>query len=1195
VYLSELNIVGFKSFARKTHLVMNDGITAIVGPNGCGKSNVVDSIRWVMGEQRSGVLRSEVMGNVIFNGSATAKPVGMAEVSLTIQNTKNILPVDYPEVVITRRLFRSGESQYLINGNQCRLKDILDLFMDTGAGPHTYSVIELPQVERILNGKEDERRHIFEEAAGITKYKLRRKATFRKLESTEKDLIRVEDIMSEVDKNVRTLRRQVTRAQRYKELADELRQLEIDLANHEFTTLTAELEPMQTSMDLIRNDRESASSQLASEDAEYEATRTRLLELEKQLMENQRTLNELNQNIQKFEERVLVNRERIRSLEETSGRNRQEKETFVQRLEVLQGQYDGLVQLSSAAQQKLTEKREQFEALQRDYEAIRGQYEQKRSSMRDAEIQVLKITEELSRKRNEGERLKANEENLSQRIHQLEEEGGQYEQRSRELARQLEETRKQEGELSANLDSARGRLQEARHLEEEAKRAFDAMQKSEAQEIGNIEVMEHQADLVKRLIDNFEDYPAGVRYLATHQNGTFSTLGPLANLIRVDGHYRTAIAAALGEAATYLVVENSDIALAGVSLLREEKKGIVTFIPHQALRDRPVQRPQVSDLGVIGWADELVQCDERHGRLVQAMLAAYLVVQDLQTAHRVFDEVAAHEINVVTLTGEVLGHAGLIRGGILSKNQSEFVGRQEQLASLQKDIERARQSIVTRRELIAQREAEIQQRKIDIEALELQIKGEEEQLAQMRVLLGQQTFEEQSLAQARQKRDTERQHLLGEISELGHHLELQTLGADDLQSRRQQLAQQAADLNAEAVSMEQVVATAGIKVQEAEVEVARLQSDFTARAREQEALQRQLAETQAMIQLRSEETEQAAREMQELAEVNDHYAQEVGGLTQQRQTLQNRLNELEEQQYEANTRVAEAEKQIRAARNQFDQLSESAHQMELRVSELRLRLENLRDRMWAEFEYKLQRHAVSAEFDSQASRQRAETLREKLKEIGPVNLLALKEFEQEKERLEFLQNQRDDLIKARKNLNDTIELINTTARKQFLDTFEQVQKNFTHVFSTFFPGGKANLVLQETADPLESEIDILATPGGKKPSALTLLSGGEKSLTAISLLFAIYLVKPSPFCIFDEVDAPLDDQNVGRFTHALHEFSKNTQFIVVTHNKLTMRAADQLYGITMEEQGVSKVVSVRFDSSKNGNLVPEKAGAAVVE
>ncbi len=1181
MYLSELTIVGFKSFAKKTNIVLHDGITGIVGPNGCGKSNIVDSIRWVMGEQRTGALRSDRMENVIFNGSATAKPVGMAEVSLKIENTKNILPIDYSEVLITRRLFRSGESQYLINGNTCRLKDILDLFLDTGAGPHTYSVIELAQVERILNGKEDERRKIFEEAAGITKYKLRRKATFRKLESTEKDLIRIEDIMSEVEKNVRTLRRQVAKAQRYQELAEELKALEIKLADHEFNKLSLELEPLETHLALARDEREASSGVLANRDADYETTRMRLLEIERQLSEKQRLVNDYMREMQKFEERILVNSERIRSLEESNLRYIQERESLEIKLQALLEQQQ-IIDTRNAESERVLNGNltEQIQAT-REYENIRREYEEKRVRFRESESQVLIITEELSRKQNEGERLKATEENLSRRIAQINEEEKTINDRLLELTGVLQAARSRELGLSASLEQKKKKVAELTRSEEEMKRSFEQMQKAESQDRNRVEVLTHQAELVKRLIDNYEDYPSGVRYLATNKEIGFASFGPLANIIQVQPNFRTAISASLGEAATWLVVEDATAAFNGIGLLKEEKRGVVTFAPRHDIKWNVNGRPVIGDLGVVGYADELVSHEESFNELIRAVLGHYLVVQDLQTANRIYNQVKAQQINVVTLAGEVLGHAGYIRGGANHRNQSDFVGRQEQLQALVQEIDKLKLAIDSRHTQMAQKEVDIQRSKIDVEVQTAEIKKMEEDLANLKVELGRMSFEEGSLQDTHNKQISERQHLLGEVSQLGQNLEMQALGADDLTARRQQLGQLANQLGEEIKQAEQTMAKASIRLQEINVQVAKLQSDFEALKRESDSILRQVQETQGLIRMRTEETDRAHKEILELNEANQEYNNRVQELDGKKEILQTELTQLEEQQFQTNTHVAEQEKAIRTERGKLDELAESVHKIELRVSELKLRLENLKSRMREEFEYTLQRGAVDEAFNAEETTKLIEEMREKIKEVGPVNLLSLKEFEQEKERMEFLQAQRDDLIKARKNLTETIDIINSTARQKFMETFEKVQVNFSQVFGTFFEGGRASLALQETADPLEAEIDILATPGGKKMTALTLLSGGEKSLTAISLLFAIYLYKPSPFCIFDEVDAPLDDRNVTRFTNALKEFSKNTQFMVVTHNKMTMRAADQLYGITMEEKGVSKVVSVKFDAAQN--------------
>lgn len=1187
--------MGFKSFAKKTKIIFKGGITGIVGPNGCGKSNVVDAIRWVMGEQRSGVLRSERMENVIFNGSASSKPVGMAEVSLKIENTRNILPVEYSEVVITRRLFRSGESQYFINGNQCRLKDIVDLFMDTGLGPGTYSVIELPQVEKILNGKEDERRRIFEEAAGITKYKLRRKATFRKLEATEKDLIRVEDIMSEVEKSVRSLQRQVAKAKRYQNYSSELKEIEIKLATHEYSKILYELEPLETRLELVRDERESAASILARRDAEYEAARTKLLSLEKDIAEEQKTFNELEKEIQKFEERVLVNKERARALEEARVRYAEEIESFRVRNKERQEELAQAEARKKEAEKELAVKRQEFEKAQKEYEDIRNQYEQKRQQAREVESQILRITEEISRKENEGERLRATGENLSNRLEQLKSEDEQDSERLQSLKQKILQSRATEQKLESEIDEKIDRLDSIDKAIETAHRSLEGLQKANLQDHNRIESLENQAEIIRRLIENFEDYPPGVKYLATSNTESFTSYGPLANLLLVQHHYRTAISSALGEAATHLVVEDTNTALKGIGLLQQEKKGIVSFLPVKQLLLPAPTRPQIQDLGVVGWADDLVRCDEKFKPLVRGLLGSFLVVQDVQTASRLVDAAKKQKINLVTLNGEVIRFWGLVRGGSQGKRQSEFVGRQEQLETLLKEIEKIKVEIDERQQKIVDKEQEVARTKAEAEAVSKEIKELEAQLASLRIELGKLNFEEQSLAEARKKRDQERQRLMSQINDLDQNLKVQSFGTEDLQLKREELAKKSHEIHTELNELEQTVDAFNSQVQSLNVEVARRQSEYEALERECSSILSQIEEVEKLIQARQEETERAGEEIRELEAVNENYNNKVIELKEKLQASQLRLDDLEEQQYKANTLIAEQEKLIRAARSKSEELSESLHQVELRASELRMRLENLQARMMEEFEHTLERKPIDEEFDPEEAHQRIELLRKRLRDMGAVNLLALKEYEQEKERLDFLQTQRDDLMKAKRDLMETIDIINATARKQFLQTFEQIQENFSKVFATFFAGGRASLILREGTDPLEAEIDIYATPGGKRLSSLQLMSGGEKSLTAISLLFAIYLVKPSPFCIFDEVDAPLDDINVQRFTRALREFSDKTQFLVVTHNKLTMRAANQLYGVTMEEEGVSKIVSVKFDSETKEEAAAQQETSKVLQ
>lgn len=1174
--LAELDLVGFKSFAKKTNIVFHTGMTAIVGPNGCGKSNVVDAIRWVLGEQRSSALRSEKMENVIFAGSASAKPVGMAEVSLKIENTKNLLPLDYIEVFITRRLFRSGESQYFINGTQCRLRDIQDLFMDTGLSTNAYSVIELPQVERILNGKPDERRLIFEEAAGITKYKIRRKATFRKLEATEKDLIRVEDIISEVEKSVRSLHRQVAKAQRYHELSSELKTIEVNLATQEYSKILRELQPLTLKLAGLLQQREASAGDLAQKEAFYEQLRAKLLLMEKNLTEQQSIYNELTRELQKFEGRILVNQERIRSLKENVLRYNSEKESFVARLAELEQSQDQLTSDAQIAHAELDAERTRYQEISQLFNRIRSEYDAQRGRLREMESEILRITEELSRKQNEGERLRANEENLSQRLRQLTDDVGRHIERLQELSHEIADMQQRETRQSGQLQDTREQFGRIQKIIEEERHTLDGLLKADLQDQNRIELLENQAAMIRQLLESYQDYPAGVRFLATLEAEGFKSFGAVANVLKVPLEYRTAMSAALGEAATYLLVHNSAVAFNGIGLLKQDRKGVVSFLPLEDITSQKRERGLIPDLGIVGWAHELVQCDARFRPAIDALLDGLLVVQDLETAKRIKATTTSRQISLITLAGEVLGHWGLIRGGGYSKRQSDIIGRQEQLGELEQEIEQVKQAMQKRRFSMVRHEKEFQQKRGEVERLSAEMNKLEEELANTRVILGKLGFEETSLNEARQKCDLEKQRILGEVSQLGQNLQLQSEDATTLQHRRQQLIDHTAELSTQLLRMEQEVQSSSGKYQETQVNLAKVQGRYDALQKERDSVHAQGVEVQRMIDTRELEAVKADQEINELAEVNASYSDQIQDLRQKRQERETQLTALKEEQYQINVQTNEHEKLIRVGRAEYQQINESVHQAELRSSELKLVMENMRARLLEEFNHVLVAGEIDVTFQVAEAQSVIAELRDKIRGIGPVNLLALKEFEQEKERLDFLQTHREDLIKARQNLTDTIDILNNTAREKFMEIFEAIQKHFSQVFRIFFEGGRASLILTEGVDPLEADIEIYATPGGKKLSSLSLLSGGEKSLTAVSLLFAIYLVKPSPFCIFDEVDAPLDDVNVKRFSSALQEFSKNTQFIVVTHNKLTMRAANQLYGVTMEEEGISKVVSVKF-------------------
>jgi chromosome segregation protein len=1184
VYLSELEIFGFKSFAKKTQFVFHNGITGIVGPNGCGKSNIVDAIRWALGEQKAGALRSELMENVIFNGSKTQKPLGMAEVSLTIQNTRNVLPIQYSEVVITRRLFRSGESQYLLNNTVCRLKDIMDLLMDTGVGANAYSVIELAMVEQILNGKPEERRHIFEEAAGVGKYKARRKAAFRKLEATEQDLLRLNDILTEVEKTVDSLKRQVQKAERYKVYADELRETEVTLAAFKFHAIKNELEPLVASAKDHRDRREQISAQLAAEEAQIEEMRLTLLEVEKQLVARQRDLNANTERIKKKEEQILVSQERSRAVKEN-------RERFLKEIEELKARRDMLEEMRASFVNKIDELTlvldavvGEFNSKQSALAGVQELYQAKRQEAREAETQRQGETETLRQLQKENERLRTQLEFNENRRSVLQQEIADLQQRRTELANRRDETQRQLAETLARLD----------HLNFETEANQKTMAETEAQLAGLKDhllslhgaIQRHQdrAGLLRKFLETYEDHPEGVKHLLLEGGLPEGCLGTLAERIRVPEPYRRAVEAALGEAVVSLLVDSSDRAFEGMDILRQREKGMVTFLPLRGSYhpNRNNSNASVDDTRVLARAKDIVDCDEPARALIENLLDECYLVSSLGDARALLERANSSRQSFVTLAGEVLTTWGPLKGGDTSRSSESVIDRRTQIEQIEAEAARLQEEAAQQAGAKTAAEETLQRALAHNETLLNQRKQIESEKQKLELEFGQAVFESNRAEQEIQQRQEEvakieesQQHLRAQIAELEPRL-------NELETNRQTAETATAQLAANLEALEQQFRAAQEAANAANVIVVERRAELRNAQSEIERLagnQRDIADS---IQRRTEQIAEAEQQEQELTAQINGIREQLHDDFAERKELEEVVAEIERSFREQKQVADSKERALRAVRNERDEVSEKLHQAELHISELTMQRDNMVKHIHETYELDLaQQKLPEREFDAASTEERVNWLRNRLKSMGPVNMLALSEYQKEKERFDFLTSQKNDLLVAEANLKDTIKVINDTAYERFGKVFSQIRENFIQVFKSFFENGEADLRLDD-GDPLEADIVIEANPKGKKLGSLALLSGGEKTLTAISLLFSIYLVKPSPFCILDEVDAPLDDMNIGRFVGALKKFSDNTQFIVVTHNKLTMKEADYLYGITMEEQGVSKVVSVKFEDVNVG-------------
>jgi len=1179
MYLSRLEIFGFKSFAQKVTLTFDSGISAIVGPNGCGKTNIVDAIRWVLGEQRYSALRSEKMEDVIFNGTKARKPLGMAEVSLVIENTRGILPSEYTQITIGRRVFRSGESEYLLNKIPCRLKDILDLFMDTGMGSDAYSVIELKMVETILSDRTDERRRLFEEAAGVTRYKHQRRAAYRKLESVQTDLLRVNDIVLEVQKAVGTLERQARRAEQFNELRDRLRALEIDLMERELANLFARIRPLEERVALLRSEKQALDTTMETDEGLLEGLRTRLLEAEGRQNDAQRDLSRHMEEIHRVEERNLVSAERTRALRAQTDRLAQEDLLL---LEERRNHEARLAELATAIARLEESERRAHHDHQKQQEALRAFERRMDATKRDLQAlndEIIALVHQIADDHNAIDRSRERIVVLDERMRRGQEETLAYQGEIARLEREVAELTQEDRQLRRSYAEAEMRFYEADGRKRALKEQAERLGRTILERTSAMQRESSRMDFLKGLVESREGYSEGVRYLA--RAGGWSSTAPMtvADAVHASKEHRTAVEAALGEYAGCLVVPSADIAQRGMALLKQDRRGKATFIALDRLPEIHARLPAPTLPGVVGWAVELAKFSAELAPLFQLLLDRTLVVDSVSTAEQVIRSLSG--VRCVTLDGEVVTGLGVSRGGSRRGDEGGTIGIRQQIEELQQELASVEGEIASRRR---EREAiEAEEDVLDLRPLSEAVKAIEKEMTGVEMRIAQREFEKKRAADQIERYGSEEELLQEERTSLEQETSRRIPALESLKERKAEVERRAADLSREFDALEGEWNERSASVQELGIEVVRLRGELQ-NARNDEGRARTLvAGVDDSVARHRRETDGAMREIAEAeAAVGDNSVL-LEQFIDQRHELEHRLDAVREDTQSLRAEIHNIELHLKDVRRSSDETLRLLHELELRVSDLSGKADHLGARATEEFEHTLELKSYPDEefVDFASLQQTIQQIRDRIKYLGNINFAAFEEYKTEKGRLDFLTGQRDDLAEAERTLLATIEEINATAQQKFLSTFALIRTNFIETFKSLFdPGDECDLKLEEDMDPLEAGIEIIAKPRGKRPTSIDLLSGGEKTLTATALLFAIYLVKPSPFCILDEVDAPLDDANIDRFTRILRKFSDNTQFIVVTHNKRTMEAANALYGVTMEEEGISKIVTVRFNQEQ---------------
>ncbi len=1174
MYFKNLIMQGFKSFADETKLEFEPGLTAIVGPNGCGKSNISDSIRWVLGEQRPTALRLSKMEDLIFSGSEARKPLGMAEVSLTVTNEDKKLPIEFSEVTITRRFFRSGESEYYINKAPVRLKDIQELFMDTGLGSSTYSLIEQGKIELILSSKPEDRRFLFEEAAGISKYKHRREETLRKLEATQENLLRLADVIGEVRRQINSLKRQVSKAERYQKLKDELKDLDLNLGVIEFREWKKRKETSSEETTKLEDSRESLGKRIEEKEKSLREIEEGAREIERNLYEIHQKVFKIASDIERSKDRIATYQERGEGIEGEKARRRKEIAAFKEKEKGLEEEIgrreEELKTLATQIEEESAKAKEQEHSL-------KGFNEELKKAIEALEILKNEVIETLSKTastRNDLRYLETGQRNIDIRKERLLTEKTRVEKESKDIGGK---TREIEKSIQDHRKRISGLEEEKKSLLEEEKRDGEGLHALEEKIDGLKAQITKKTSHLEFLQEGLGGYYSGVREILLARDRLSGIEGVVIDLIQTSPEYERAIEAALGERIQDIVIRDVKAAQEAVEYLKARSLGRATFLPLKAIK--PGRRLNPSSLlkekGAIGLASGLVKYEARYRPIIEYLLGNALVVEDLKVAFEISRK-ARGDIRVVTLEGEIITPQGEITGGSLRRllgKEREKEGLAREIKALNenlKKLEKDRANLEKRLLEIGERVASIDS---DIKKEELKINFKERDLASIDSQ-GERVKKDLSLLEAEgEELDKEGEELTKKREELEAQLE-------NLKEKEIGTQERTAELKEEIGEREKEISKNSSEVTALKISIASLVEKETGFRESLGRMRENLNDLIQSIKARQEEVDEGGTRKEEIGDLIAKEEERQKELSRESEEAKKELEDLKKKKEEIAGEVSKREEELREVRTLGERLQGQFNELTFQGRELNLELENLSRRMREDYGVSLEEierdYQIQKIEDREGYRVRIRELREKMEAMGPVNLVAMEEYKELEERYNFLTGQKKDLEEAAASLKEAITKINRTTRSLFSKTFEQIRENFNMVFTRLFEGGKADLVLLDERNILESGIEIKARPPGRTLKSISLLSGGEKALTAIALLFGIFMVKPSPFCVLDEIDAALDEANIGRFTRVLVEFAKKSQFIIVTHNRGTIEASDTMYGVTMEESGVSKLVSVKF-------------------
>ena len=1177
MYLKSIEVQGFKSFANKIVFDFHNGITGIVGPNGSGKSNVADAVRWVLGEQSAKQLRGAKMEDVIFAGTQNRKPVGFAYVAITLDNSDHALPVEYDEVTVSRRVYRSGESEYKINGHSCRLRDVTEMFYDTGIGKEGYSIIGQGQIDKILSGKPDERRELFDEAAGIVKFKRRKSAAIKKLENERSNLVRVNDILSELEKQVGPLKQQSEKAKEYLNYKTDLKKYDVNAFLLETDRIRKETAELNDRLKIVDDDLEDSKSEYDNTKSEYEAAENQLNDINAQIDENSQTVSALELESQKLQGEINVFTEQIKTFNANKQlhserlldieKDKQNKNNSVKEL---REQYNNLNTELSEYNDKLAAINDTAKALNAEIEGISGQIDNRQNSIYDNLTEQSTIKAENQKFVTMLEQLEIKKSELTSHIIK----GKSDESAQKQVIKSL----------TAELDNAVGKLEDINNSIEESNTSVTQLKAEIAEKNSELDKLtqnyhreKSRLESLINITERYDGYGNSIKKIMELKDSNPGILGVIADIVKVEKQYETAIETALGGTIQNIVTDKESTAKELIGYLKQNKLGRATFLPLNAIHARNTLENEacINEKGVIGVASNLVRVSFEYEGLAKYLLGRILVVDNIDNALLIAKKYK-YTLRIVTLEGEQLNPGGSMTGGAF-RNSSNLLGRRREIEELKQSVSNTNKQITQEKAVVADlrnqvakyrealdsynkllRETHIRKNTIDVNLKQADLK-----LSEIIASYGDDIKEQASIDAEILKISESRNQVSGNLNLLDNQneaarKEIENLGKtlEAKKSEEAAVALKIENLKISHSSIEQKASFINENIERLCKELDNLEEEKT-------SIQEKIGETKELVSAKQADIELVKNSIEQSERKITAIGEKLKDLRAAKEKVNASHKEFFKKREELNEKIILLEKDSMRLHNQYDRLEES--------------YDSLVDYMWNEYEltYSYALELKSDELNNiNDIRKQINILKAAIKKLGDVNVNAIEEYKSVSERYEFMKTQHDDMIEAEESLMKVIEELDEGMRTQFTAKFEEIKVEFDKVFKELFGGGRGTIELVEGEDILEAGILIISQPPGKKLQNMMQLSGGEKALTAIALLFAIQNLKPSPFCLLDEIEAALDDSNVGRYANYLHKLTKHTQFIVITHRRGTMSAADRLYGITMQEKGVSTLVSV---------------------